>query len=177
MAPAGELVYVALGANLGDRERTFAAVVEAIESDPDVDLQRASPIFETEPMGPSGQGAYLNAVVQLDSRIGPVELLRRLKALERSLGRNRDQERIRWGPRVIDLDIIFFGTLQLDTPDLVIPHSEAHLRLFVMAPLAEIAPDFIHPTLSIPVAEIARSLLAGDPVRRWPSPSGWPESG
>lgn len=174
MRAGGEIVYVALGANLGDREATFAAVIRAIEAEPDLVLLAASPVFETEPMGPSHQDAYLNAVVRLRSWIGPVALLRRLQSIEKTLGRDRDRETARWGPRAIDLDILFFGDRQIELPGLVIPHPAAHERLFVMLPMAALAPGLIHPDLEIPIAQIADSLSDPGAARPRPDPPGWP---
>jgi 2-amino-4-hydroxy-6-hydroxymethyldihydropteridine diphosphokinase len=170
----GEIVYVAVGANLGDREATFAATVRAIDAESDLLLLSASPVFETEPVGPAGQGAYLNAVMQLRAWLGPIELLRRLQSIEFALGRDRRRETLRWGPRQLDLDILFFGDRCIDSPDLVVPHLHAHERIFVMAPMAEIAPSFIHPKLGITVGQIARSFPDPVGVRAWPRPPGWP---
>jgi 2-amino-4-hydroxy-6-hydroxymethyldihydropteridine diphosphokinase len=174
MRDGGELVYVALGANLGHRDATFAATLRALDAESDLLLVSASPIFETDPVGPDGQGAYLNAVVQLHVWLGPIELLGRLQAIEVSLGRDRSRETVRWGPREIDLDIVFFGDRCIEMPDLVVPHARAHERSFVMAPMAVLAPAFVHPKLGRTMTEIARSFSDSDRVRAWPSPTGWP---
>jgi len=174
MRSGGEIVYVAVGANLGDREATFAAVIEAVEAESDLILLSASPIFETEPVGQEGQRAYLNAVVQLRVWLGPVELLRRLQLIETALGRDRRRESLRWGPREIDLDILFFGDRCIDSPELVVPHVHAHERVFVMAPMAEIAASFIHPKLGLTIGQIALSFSDPEGVRAWPRPPGWP---
>ncbi len=174
MRTGGEIVYVAVGANLGDREATFSAAIRAIEAEADLLLLSASPVFETEPVGPEGQGAYLNAVLQLRVWLGPVELLRRLQSIEIVLGRDPNRETLRWGPREIDLDILFFGDRCIDSPDLVVPHARAHERIFVMAPMAEIAPAFVHPKLGITVGEIVLSFPDREGVRAWPRPAGWP---
>ena len=174
MRIGGEIVYVAVGANLGDREASFTATIQAIEAESDLLLLAASPVFETEPVGPEGQGAYLNAVMQLRVWLGPIELLRRLQSIEMALGRDRRRETPRWGPREIDLDILFFGDRCIDSPDLVVPHVHAHERIFVMAPMAEIAASFVHPKLGITVGQIARSFPDLEGVRAWPRPPGWP---
>lgn len=174
MRSGGEVVYVAVGANLGDREATFSAAIGAIEAEADLLLLSASPVFETDPIGPEGQGAYLNAVVELHVWLGPVELLRRLQSIEIALGRDRSRETSRWGAREIDLDILFFGDRCIDSPGLVIPHAHAHERSFVMAPMAEIASSFVHPKLGRTVGEIARSFADLEGVRAWPRPPGWP---
>lgn len=174
MRKGGEVVYVAVGANLGDREATFTGTIRAIEAEPDLLLLSASPVFETEPIGPSGQGAYLNAVLQLRVWVAPTELLRRLQSIEIALGRDQGSESVRWGPRKIDLDILFFGDRCIDSPDLVVPHRRAHERIFVMAPMAEIAASFMHPKLGLSIGQIARSFPDSSGVRAWPSPAGWP---
>ena len=174
MRRGGEIVYVAVGANLGDRDATFASVIRAVERESDLLLLAASSVFETEPLGPEGQGPYLNAVLELRTWLGPVELLRWLQSVEDALGRSRDREAPRWGPRVIDLDLIFFGDRCLESSDLVLPHVHAHERDFVMLPMAEIAPEFVHPKLGVSVIEIARSFVEVAGIRTWPRPTGWP---
>jgi 2-amino-4-hydroxy-6-hydroxymethyldihydropteridine diphosphokinase len=177
MRTGGEIVYVAVGANLGDRDATFTAAIRAVEAESDLLLLSASPVFETEPVGPEGQGAYLNAVMELRVWLGPVELLRRLQSIELALGRDRRRETERWGAREIDLDILFFGDRCIDSPELVVPHVHAHERVFVMAPMAEIAASFVHPTLGITVGQIVRSFRDLEGVRSWPGPPGWPGTG
>ena len=104
MRDGGELVFVAVGANLGDREATFAAVVRALEAELDLLLLGASTVYETDPIGPPGQGAYLNAVLGLRSWLAPLALLHRLQSIEAALGRDRARQSQRWGPRTVDLD-------------------------------------------------------------------------
>lgn len=174
MRSGGEIAYVAVGANLGDREATFAAVVEAIDREPDLLLRAASPIFETAPVGPADQPAYLNAVLELRSWLAPLELLRSLQAIEARLGRDRRRERQRWGPRPIDLDLLFFGDRCIELPDLTVPHPRAHERAFVLAPMVEIAPRFRHPVLGVELVELARGLTGAGAVRARPRPRGWP---
>ena len=174
MRSGGEIVYVAVGANLGNREATFAAAIRAIEAESDFLLLSASSVFETDPVGPEGQGAYLNAVMQLRVWLGPAELLSRLQSIETGLGRDRRRETQRWGAREIDLDILFFGDRCIDSPDLVVPHVLAHERIFVMAPMAEIAASFVHPKLGITIGQIASSFADLERVRAWPRPPGWP---
>ena len=174
MRTGGEVVYVAFGANLGDREAAFAAAIEAIEKDPDLALVRASTALETNPIGPPGQDSYLNAVVELRVWIDPFELLARLHRIERLVGRDRRRETERWGPRRLDLDILIFGEQRIDSPQLVIPHPRAPERNFVMVPLAEIAPSLRHPLLGSRVAEIARSLPDPGSAHVWSNPSCWP---
>jgi 2-amino-4-hydroxy-6-hydroxymethyldihydropteridine diphosphokinase len=126
------LAYVGLGSNLGDREATIrrAAVL--------IDARRLSTIRETEPWGYADQPHFLNAVAELETSLGPRPLLERLLEVERELGRERTGRR--WGPRTIDLDLLLYGDLAVDEPELTVPHPRLPERLFVLEPLAELAP-------------------------------------
>lgn len=174
MRTSGEIVYVAIGANLGNREATFAAAIRSIEAEPDLLLLAASPVFEAEPVGPGPQGSYLNAVLRLRAWLSPIELLMRLQRIESALGRDRSASVERWGPRTIDLDILFFGERCIELPDLVVPHPRAHERAFVMMPMAELDPGLAHPILGETMWTIARSRSDWHTVRPWPRPPGWP---
>jgi 2-amino-4-hydroxy-6-hydroxymethyldihydropteridine diphosphokinase len=174
MRSGGEIVYVAVGANLGDREGTFASVIRAIELEAEMLLLAASPVFETDPVGPEGQGSYLNAALRLRTWLAPTDLLATLQRIERSLGRERGPQVPRWGSRTVDLDILFYGERCIEMPDLVVPHPRAHERAFVMRPLAELDPYLVHPRLGRTMAELARTRPDLERVRRWPRPPGWP---
>lgn len=174
MRAGGEIAYVAVGANLGDREETFARVIAELEGLSDVLVLSASSVFETAPLGTPGQSAYLNGVLALRSWLGPLDLLHGLQAIEAALGRDRSRESVRWGPRTIDLDLLFFGDRCLEVPELTVPHPRAHERAFVLTPLAEVAPEYRHPILGIEIAEMARAQADHESVRPWPRPTGWP---
>ena len=131
------LAYVGLGANLGDREGSIRRAAELFGA------QRLSTIIETPPWGMIEQPDFLNAVAELETDLGPRPLLDRLIEVERELGRVRDGKR--WGPRTIDLDLLVYGDETSDVPALQLPHPRLHERLFVLAPLAELAPDLIVP--------------------------------
>jgi 2-amino-4-hydroxy-6-hydroxymethyldihydropteridine diphosphokinase len=124
--------YVGLGANLGDRERALRQAAELLGA------RRLSTVRETEPWGVTDQPRFLNAVAELETDLPPRELLQRLLDVERSLGRTRGGER--WGPRTIDLDLLLYGGETIDEPGLTVPHPRMHERLFVLEPLAELAP-------------------------------------
>jgi 2-amino-4-hydroxy-6-hydroxymethyldihydropteridine diphosphokinase len=127
---------LALGSNLGDR---LGHLRMAIASLPD--LVACSRVYETDPVGgPEGQGPYLNMVVRLETDMAPRSLLETCLRLEREAGRER---RERWGPRTLDVDIIWIDGVTLDEPDLVVPHPRMSERPFVLAPLAEVAPDLV----------------------------------
>jgi 2-amino-4-hydroxy-6-hydroxymethyldihydropteridine diphosphokinase len=125
--------YVGLGANLGDREATIGRAAQLLG------VTRLSTIRETEPWGNPDQPPFLNAVAELETELAPRALLHRLLEIERELGRTRSSAR--WGPRAIDLDLLLYGDQTIDEPDLTVPHPYLHERLFVLEPLAELAPD------------------------------------
>jgi 2-amino-4-hydroxy-6-hydroxymethyldihydropteridine diphosphokinase len=132
-------VFLALGSNLGDRARNLAAARRALAQGV-VENLVASSIYDTEPWGPITQGRYHNQVVRGTTALAPRALLKRIQAIERSLGRDRLHEE-RYGPRTIDVDILLYDRLEVNEADLTIPHPRMAERAFVLVPLAEIAPD------------------------------------
>ncbi len=130
--------YVALGANLGDREASLKEAIRRLREEPDLELQRISPVYETAPVGYTDQPSFLNMTIGLRTAISPLDLLRRLLAIERDMGRVRD---IRWGPRNIDLDLLAYDSIAMDTPELTLPHPRMGERAFVLVPLKDIWPE------------------------------------
>lgn len=136
-------VYIGLGANLGDRERTIRRALDLLAAEPGVRVVAVSALRETEPVGLVDQPRFLNGAAALDTELSPRELLERLLAVERALGRRRDGQR--FGPRTIDLDLLVYGDLELDEPRLTVPHPRLHERRFALEPLAELDPELVVP--------------------------------
>lgn len=158
-----ELAYIALGSNLGDRRGAIEGALRALGETPAVAVTAVSDIIETDPVGPPGQGAYLNAVVRLRTSLTPRELLELCRRLETTGGRDRNGEQ-RWGPRRLDLDLLLYGHCVVNEPDLVVPHPLMHRRDFVLRPLAQIAPEAMHPVLNATVESLLDRLDGPGPV-------------
>ncbi len=153
--------YVALGANVGDREAVLLAAVDALSGSAGVWIRGLSSFHETDPVGgPTDQDRYLNAAVGLDTDLSAWELMNLLERVEASLGRDRSRE-VRWGPRTCDLDLLLYDQEIIDTPELTVPHPRMHERRFVLAPLAELAAQAVVPTTGRSVEDHLRSLDEG----------------
>jgi GTP cyclohydrolase-4 len=146
-------VYLALGANLGDRQANMLQALQSIRTAASV--ESVSSFFETEPVGYLDQPDFLNMTCQVTTDLSPLELLHFLKQIERQMGR---QSSFRNAPRPIDIDILLFDDLVLETPELTIPHPRMSERAFVLAPLVEIAPEVIHPVFKIPVTKLFQQV-------------------
>ena len=135
--------YVALGANLGDRERTLRAAVDALAAEDGIEVVAVSTLRETEPVGVGEQPRFLNGAAELETTLTSRELLARLLAVEQRFGRIRSPGE--HGPRTLDLDLLLYGDEVIDEPGLAVPHPRLHERSFVLEPLAELAPGLVVP--------------------------------
>jgi 2-amino-4-hydroxy-6-hydroxymethyldihydropteridine diphosphokinase len=148
--------FLGLGANLGGRLATLQGARQALADHPQVELAASSPLYETAPVGgPAGQQLYFNAVLQINTTLPPRPLLAHCQAVEEVFGRQREE---RWGARTLDIDLLLYGPLQLDEPDLQLPHPRLHQRRFVLAPLAELAPQLPHPRLGSRIDHLLGTL-------------------
>ncbi len=137
------LAYVGLGSNLGDRRALLEEAVRRLDGYADITVEAASTLRETDPVGVTEQPRFLNGVAALRTELAPRELLDRLLAVERTLGRDRSVGR--WGPRTIDLDLLLHGDAVVDEPGLALPHPRLAERRFVLEPLHELAPELVLP--------------------------------
>jgi 2-amino-4-hydroxy-6-hydroxymethyldihydropteridine diphosphokinase len=153
--------YLGLGANLGDPTATLAAARDALARLPRSRLLACSALYRTAPVGgPPGQPDYLNAALALATRLPPAALLAHCLALEGRFGRLRSEP---WGPRTLDIDLLLYDDLALDSPDLVLPHPRLHLRRFVLKPLCDLAPQLILPGTDTSLSRLLKALK--DPER------------
>jgi 2-amino-4-hydroxy-6-hydroxymethyldihydropteridine diphosphokinase len=156
-----EVVYLSLGSNVGDRDRNLREAIRALAEVGRV--KAVSSFYETEPVEVVDQAWFLNCAVAMESLVSPERMMAELLRLERKMGRERIHRK---GPRTIDIDILMFGERRVDSPELTIPHPAMHGRRFVLAPLAEIAPEARHPVMNRTVRELLAELPERQVVRK-----------
>lgn len=146
--------YIGLGSNMGDRKSNLDDALRLLDEADGVRVVKASSYLETEPVGYVEQGLFLNAAAEVETELPPEGLLAVCHEIENRLGRIRT---VRWGPRTIDLDILLYGDMVIDSESLKVPHPLMHEREFVLGPLNEIAPDALHPVLNLTVNQLLKS--------------------
>ena len=173
---AAVTAYLGLGSNLGCRRRNLAAALELLAATPGgaVRIAAVSPVYETAPWGLAEQPAFLNCAAAIATTLAPMELLRRGQAVEQELGR---QPSVRYGPRLIDVDILLYGGAVVDEPELQVPHPRLHLRAFALLPLAALAADWPHPILGQTIGRLAQAADGQEGVQpagelEWRNPAG-----
>jgi 2-amino-4-hydroxy-6-hydroxymethyldihydropteridine diphosphokinase len=156
--------YIGLGSNLGDRAGNLLLAVRGLMEASFV-VQRLSAIYETEPVGVKSEHNFLNMVAEVHvASITPVQMLARMLRIEYLLGRQRQTEK---APRTVDLDLLFYGDIQMETDFLTLPHPRLHHRKFVLVPLNELSPHLVHPTLNQTIDEILAGVYDTSMVKRW----------
>ena len=159
--------YLSLGSNVGDREHMLGEALRLLES-PGLHVARVSPVYETEPQDFKNQPWFLNLVAEVQTALFPMQLLTRVRKIERDLGRKRTVNK---GPRSIDIDILLYGESVIDAKDLVVPHPRMTERRFVLQPLADLAPDLRHPVLRRSIRELL-AAVSGQAVRQFAAKLG-----
>lgn len=149
--------FVALGSNMGEKERYILSAVNALAAREDVRVKRLSTLIQTAPYGGVVQDDFLNGAVEIETLLSPYELLDVLHGLEQAAHRER---KVHWGPRTLDLDILLYDELCLDRPDLIVPHIDMANRDFVLRPMAELAPGLVHPVLGKTMQQLLREWEA-----------------
>lgn len=155
-------IYLGLGTNLGDRAANLQAAVAGLSAR--MVITAVSPIYQTPPWGVTDQPNFLNVCLAAQTDLSPDELLAFLKNLETELGR---QPTKRWGPRLIDIDILFYANQLIETENMIVPHPRLAERAFVLRPLADIAPNFVHPALGETIADLSEKV-GDDEIRPYP---------
>ncbi len=163
----GRQAFIGVGSNLGNRRAYYQKALNLMADLSRTSLIRCSTLYETEPIG-EAKNWYVNGVVELETALSPRQLLSHLQKIESALGRKRTALTKKWAARTIDLDIVLFDTQIVNEEQLQIPHPEMHRRRFVLLPLSELAPQFVHPLLGSTVTELLVGLADDKRVLRFP---------
>lgn len=161
--------YIALGTNIGDRNKNLKEAIQSIRDNEKIELVNASSIYETDPVGLTEQNQFLNMVLHVETNLNPFELLDFCLSVEAKLGRKRE---IRWGPRIIDLDILLYNQENIETEKLIIPHPRMKERAFVIVPLKEISPNITFPKMEKPLEFYLEDIPDKEGVRIWKLKNG-----
>lgn len=147
-------VFLSIGSNIGGKEKNCFIAVEKLKLS-GIIINKISPVYKTEPWGFKNQPDFVNIALEVFTTLPSIELLCLLKKIEKEMGRKTS---VRYGPRIIDIDIIFYDDLIYESDELIIPHPLMHKRYFILKPLSDIAPDFVHPVLNLTVKELLDKL-------------------
>jgi 2-amino-4-hydroxy-6-hydroxymethyldihydropteridine diphosphokinase len=156
--------YLSLGSNMGDRKKLLLKGIELLSRYSGISIEKVSPIYETDPVGFTDQPLFLNLAIKLKTSLSPQELLSKMHEVEKELDRQRVQK---WGPRTIDLDILLYNSVSIQTEALEIPHPRMLERAFVLVPLSEIAPDNVYPDKGISLKRVLCEQRDKEGVRIW----------
>lgn len=159
-----KIAYISIGSNLGDREQNLKNACSLLNKEKEIELLNTSSIYETDPVGYTDQGKFLNIVVKIETQLVAESLLEKCLEIEIELGRIRE---IRWGPRTIDLDILLYNNENIETEKLIVPHPRMHERAFVLVPLLEIDPAVNLPNATTPLHQILDEIPDKEGVRLW----------
>ncbi len=152
-------VFLGIGSNKGDKLKNIRNAISSLKETQGIELLAISSLYCTSPVGPQGQDWFINGAISLKTGLSPWDLLERLMSIEEGLGRIRDRP---WGPRTMDLDILFYGDLVIDQTGLTIPHPHLHKRAFVLVPLMELAPDLLHPVFKKTISQLLEGLRSDE---------------
>jgi 2-amino-4-hydroxy-6-hydroxymethyldihydropteridine diphosphokinase len=159
---ATEIAYLGLGSNMGDTLENIHQAEYGLMQSPSIHIIKSSSYYHTRPWGKTDQADFVNSVLQIETSLSPRELLSLCLLIEKQMGRIREEK---WGPRIIDIDILCYGSQIINEPDLIIPHPYLHERAFVLIPFKEISPEFVHPVLKKSMIQLTE-LLDSDQVQQ-----------